>query len=224
MAWGELRCVITSKVVVGNMPFKCTLPVLLKACTQPHQTMRIPLQTPEDIRLQIWKELGRASLDRHHEWRTPVLASTDANGLANARTVVLRRADAVASQFEMYTDKRSPKVAELKTQPLAMLVFWSSRLSWQLRVRVRFKVVSSGAHVESLWQGVKQSPAALDYLSATAPGDALASNASASAAAHTSPFFALLRAQVLQMDWLELSRHGHRRAQLSDNTWVWVTP
>jgi len=36
--------------------------------------------------------------------------------------------------------------------------------------------------------------------------------------------FALLRAQVLQMDWLELSRDGHRRAQLSANTREWLTP
>jgi hypothetical protein len=36
--------------------------------------------------------------------------------------------------------------------------------------------------------------------------------------------FALLRAQVLQMDWLELSRDGHRRAQLSAKTWDWLTP
>jgi hypothetical protein len=36
--------------------------------------------------------------------------------------------------------------------------------------------------------------------------------------------FALLRAQVLQMDWLELSRAGHRRAQLAANTWDWLTP
>ena len=39
--------------------------------------MKIHLQTPEEIRLQIWKELGRASLDRHHEWRTPVLATAE---------------------------------------------------------------------------------------------------------------------------------------------------
>lgn len=50
--------------------------------TQPKPIiMKIHLQTPEDIRPQIWKELGRASLDRHHEWRTPVLASADADGL-----------------------------------------------------------------------------------------------------------------------------------------------
>jgi pyridoxine/pyridoxamine 5'-phosphate oxidase len=76
--------------------------------------MKIHLQTPEEIRTQIWKELGRASLDRHHEWRTPVLASADADGLPEARTVVLRQVDAVAGQLTFYTDSRSPKVAQLQ--------------------------------------------------------------------------------------------------------------
>jgi pyridoxine/pyridoxamine 5'-phosphate oxidase len=186
--------------------------------------MKIHLQTPEEIRPQIWKELGRASLDRHHEWRTPVLASTDADGLADARTVVLRQVDAGAGQLTFYTDSRSPKVVQLKTQAPAMLVFWSARLSWQLRVRVTFSVITSGPEVEALWQGVKQSAAAGDYLSPLPPGAVLPQSSStvkvktanAPAPMHS---FALLRAQVLQMDWLELSRDGHRRAQLSANTW-----
>jgi pyridoxamine 5'-phosphate oxidase len=191
--------------------------------------MKIHLQTPEDIRPQIWKELGRASLDRHHEWRTPVLASADADGLPDARIVVLRQVDAVAGQLTFYTDSRSPKVAQLQAQASAMLVFWSARLSWQLRVRVTCSVITSGPEVETLWQGVKQSAAAGDYLSPRPPGAVLppdsgtadAAKANAPLPAHS---FALLRAQVLQMDWLALSRDGHRRAQLSANTWEWLTP
>jgi general stress protein 26 len=191
--------------------------------------MKIHLQTPEEIRTQIWKELGRASLDRHHEWRTPVLASADADGLPEARTVVLRQVDAVAGQLTFYTDSRSPKVAQLQAQASAVLVFWSARLNWQLRVRVTCSVITSGPEVEALWQGVKQSAAAGDYLSPLPPGAVLppgsgtayAAKASASAPTHS---FALLHAQVLQMDWLELPRDGHRRAQLSANTWEWLTP
>jgi len=189
--------------------------------------MKIHLQTPEEIRLQIWKELGRASLDRHHEWRTPVLACADADGLPDARTVVLRQVDAVVGQLTFYTDSRSPKVAQLQAQASAVLVFWSARLSWQLRVRVACTVITSGPEVEALWQGVSQSAAAGDYLSPRPPGAMLspgsgtADTANANAPAHS---FALLRAQVLQMDWLELSRDGHRRAQLGANTWDWITP
>lgn len=191
--------------------------------------MKIHLQTPEEIRPQIWKELGRASLDRHHEWRTPVLASADADGVPDARTVVLRQVDAGAGMLTFYTDSRSPKVSQLQAKAPAMLVFWSARLSWQLRVRVACSVITSGPEVEALWQGVKQSAAAGDYLSPLPPGAVLspdsgsadAAKASAPAPTHS---FALLRAQVLQMDWLELSRDGHRRAQLSANTWKWLTP
>ena len=191
--------------------------------------MKIHLSTPEEIRPQIWKELARASLDRHHEWRTPVLASADADGLPDARTVVLRQVDAVVGQLTFYTDSRSPKVAQLQAQASAMLVFWSARLSWQLRVRVTCSVITSGPEVEALWQGVKQSAAVGDYLSPRPPGALLppssgmadAPKANVPAPIHS---FALLRAQVLQMDWLELSRDGHRRAQLSANTWDWLTP
>ena len=191
--------------------------------------MKIHLQTPEEIRPQIWKELGRASLDRHHEWRTPVLASAYADGLPDARTVVLRQVDAVAGQLTFYTDSRSPKVAQLQAKAPAVLVFWSARLSWQLRVRVACSVITAGPEIEALWQGVKQSAAAGDYLSPLPPGAVLppdsgtAGTPKASVPAPTHSF-ALLRAQVLQMDWLALSRDGHRRAQLSATTWDWLTP
>lgn len=191
--------------------------------------MKIHLQKPEDIRSQIWKELGRASLDRHHEWRTPVLASADADGLPDARTVVLRQVDALAGQLTFYTDSRSPKAAQLQAKASAMLVFWSARLSWQLRVRVACSVITSGPEVDTLWQGVKHSAAAGDYLAPLPPGTVLspgsgmadADKANESAPTHS---FSLLRAQVQRMDWLELSRDGHRRAQLSANDWVWLTP
>lgn len=191
--------------------------------------MKTHLQTPEEIRPQIWKELGRASLDRHHEWRTPVLATADADGLPDARTVVLRQVDASVGQLTFYTDSRSPKVAQLQTQASAVLVFWSARLSWQLRVRVTCSVITSAPEVEALWQGVKHSAAAGDYLSPRPPGAVLPpSHGTADAAEANAPApthnFALLRAQVLQMDWLELSRAGHRRAQLCVNTWEWLTP
>lgn len=191
--------------------------------------MKIQLLTPQEIRPQIWKELSRASLDRHHEWRTPVLASTDADGLPDARTVVLRQVDAVAGQLTFYTDSRSPKVLQLHAQAQAMLVFWSARLGWQLRVRVACKVITAGPEVEALWHGVKQSAAAGDYLSPLPPGAVLTQGSSTPNAETTDGLtsvhnFAVLRAQVLQIDWLELSREGHRRAQLSATHWEWLTP
>lgn len=201
-----------------------------------------------EISGQVWSQLVRASLDRHHEWRTPVLASTGLDGIAQARTVVLRQVDSAASHLFFYTDRRSPKVLELSAVPAAMLVFWSRRLSWQLRVRVKIDIAQDGPLVASAWSAVAQSPSAGDYLSGMAPGDRLPEAAdipevpggpgrlqpaepqgiptvSAPGNLPSSPHhLAVMRAAVQSIDWLELSRAGHRRALLTDGTVQWLVP
>ena len=202
--------------------------------------MKAPLESPDDIRQHIWRELSRASHDRHHAWRTPVLATATDDGGVNARTVVLRGVDAALGTLVFYTDARSGKVAELAHQPIGMLVFWCGRLHWQLRVRVRLTVHTSGPEVESLWQRVRQSASAGDYLAPVAPGtprvEATGSPTQADAvdAAQASvclpeplgevTHFTVLTAQVTEMDWLELGRAGHRRARVQPDAWTWLTP
>ena len=190
--------------------------------------MKILLQTPDEIRHQIWKELSRATSDRHHAWRTPVLATANSDYSVNARTVVLRNANQLEGQLQIFTDARSPKVAEITGASNAVFVFWSSRLSWQLRVRVIISLITTGPTVDALWQRVKQSASAGDYLTLTPPGSLLNSDASISPKstdiALGESHFAILNAQVIEMDWLELSSAGHRRAKITTDTWEWLTP
>ncbi|MCJ7798217.1 MAG: pyridoxamine 5'-phosphate oxidase family protein, partial [Polaromonas sp.] len=168
--------------------------------------------TEPEIRQRIWLELQRATQDRHHEWRTPVLATVGTDGAPQARTVVLRHAAATLARLQIYTDSRSPKVAELVAQPSASLVFWSKRLSWQLRVRAHMSVQTTGPEVEAVWARVSQSAAAGDYLSACAPGDALSDTQTGNLEQASTHHLAILTAQVQETDWLELTRSGHRRA------------
>ena len=223
--------------------------------------MNTVLQTPKDIRQHIWKELGRATHDRHHAWRTPVLATATDEGGVNARTVVLRRVDAFDQVLEIYTDHRSSKVAELTMQPLGCLVFWSPRLHWQLRVRAEWSVHATGDYVASRWQAVRQTRAAGDYMSQIPPGAFLPNdggntevdikvNADSDAEIDAKVnvnfdykcganvdtvvgsltqnseenYFTVLRAQVVEISWLELGRGGHRRAKLVDEKWQWLNP
>lgn len=176
------------------------------------------------IAARVWQELARAPHDRHHEWRTPVLATQGLEGEPQARTVVLRQADVASWTLTVFTDARSPKCAELAVQPVAQLVFWSARLGWQLRVPVRAMVLKEGAVVLEAWTRMRQSRAAADYLSAEAPGRPLA--AAGSASSHSpelpeSPAFAdahhlaVLQFQAGEIDWLELHREGHRRARMT---------
>lgn len=183
--------------------------------------MNDPLLTEPDLRQRIWQELQRAAQDRHHEWRSPVLATLGVDGVPQSRTVVLRHANTKLAHLLIYTDKRSPKVAELAAHPAITLVFWSKRLNWQLRVRADMSVQTAGPEVEAAWAGVSQSAAAADYLSANTPGDVLPVSPATPSTLH---HLAVLTAQVRHMDWLELGRIGHRRAMFDAHSWEWRTP
>ena len=181
------------------------------------------LSTLAAIDAAVWQELLRAAGDKAHAWRTPVLATTDVGGdetLPDARTVVLREADAHRRQLLFYTDARSPKVAQLQARPRGVLVFWSTDLGWQLRCRVQLAAIVDGLAVSSRWAKIKLSPAAQDYLSPLAPGSPLDGAPPVDHAARGS--FALLTAEVEGIDWLELHPLGHRRAIFGDGPARWV--
>ncbi len=168
----------------------------------------------------IWQELARATRDRGHAWRFAVLATVDGEA-ADARTVVLRDTDRATRTLLIYTDARSPKAAQLTAHPLGTLVLWSPQLSWQLRLRVRLALETSGLRVSSRWAQLKLTPAAQDYLSPLPPGSPLAA---AAPERQSREHFAVLAAVVLSLDWLLLAATGHRRARFDAAGAAWVTP
>lgn len=179
------------------------------------------LSTLNEVEAAIWEELQRSVRDRGHPWRTAVLATVDGDA-ADARTVVLREADAGTRQLRIYTDSRAGKVAQLQAHPAAMLVLWSSPLGWQLRCRLHCDIADDGIAVSSRWARIKLSPAAQDYLSPLAPGSAL--DAQTPALVHRE-YFAVITARVVSIDWMELHPDGHRRAQFdADGPARWLQP
>jgi len=218
------------------------------------------LPTLADIEAGVWQHLTRAPRDKHHEWRTPVLATAARDG-ADARTVVLREVDATARQLVIYTDSRAAKVAQVQAQPLATLVLWSARLGWQLRCKLRCVIHEEGLAVASRWERLKLTRAAQDYLSTAAPGSAvdgadpagslgatpvkaqseralseralteralsersLTERAPSKRALTERACFAVIQAQVLAIDWLELHPEGHRRAVFDEAGSRWLVP
>ena len=183
----------------------------------------------ENLAARLWRELTRAPHDKHHEWRTPVLATQGIDQMGpQARTVVLRHADAALCRLRVYSDARSPKCSELVAQPLAQLTFWSKRLNWQLRVSAQASVEFEGDQVNVAWNHLRQSRAAADYLSESPPGQIQSSNKHLTKNAEDSSLvhhLAILNFQVTSMDWLALSKDGHRRARLTPSGVVnWLVP
>ena len=179
------------------------------------------LETLDAIEAALWRELQAAPRDKQHPWRVPVLATTDGE-IGDARTVILREVDQAQAALLMYTDARAGKVVQIAAHPRGTLVMWSPALGWQLRMRVHLQAVTDGLELSSRWARLELSPAANDYLSPQAPGDALDSALSARG---ERAYFALVEAHVLSIDWLELHAQGHRRARFSNGTTpCWLQP
>ena len=181
------------------------------------------LQTLAEVEAALWHELLRAPRDKHHEWRTPVLATRDGES-ADARSVVLREVDQSSRSLRVFTDSRSPKVAQMGAHPQGTVVMWSSRLSWQLRLRVLMQVETDGLALASRWARLKLSPGAQDYLSPLAPGSVLDGSSAAVSVVHDRGHFALVTLLVQSIDWLELHAEGHRRASFDATGARWLAP
>ncbi len=183
-------------------------------------SLTAPLATLAEIEAAIWSELKAALQTRGHPWRQAVLATADGEG-ADARTVVLREVDVQERTLVFYTDARSPKVAQIAAHPRGTLVLWAATLGWQLRLQVQLAVQSDGLSVSSRWARVSTTLAAQDYLSVLAPGSPLKT---AVPERGTREHFAVLTANVLSIDWLELHADGHRRALFDARGQHWLAP
>ena len=157
----------------------------------------------------LWGYLADIAADSSNPARVLSLATVDASGQPQARSVILR--EAKPWLLTVYSDRRSPKVEQLKQQPQAQLLLWDRDKRWQLRSVAKAEVITEGAETEQLWERIKETHAAQDYRTPQAPGELLDVNASA----QDQPQFAILRFHLTEIDWLELRREGHRRQRLT---------
>lgn len=172
------------------------------------------------IEVSCWHELERAARERGHGWRTMTLATVEGQE-AQARSVTVREVDATAKRVVFYTDDRSPKLAQLQRHPVGTLLAWCPELSWQLRLRVRLHQEQDASLVKARWSRLRLTPAAQDYLSPMAPGEPLER---ADFERGSREHFAMINAEVLSADWLELHPEGHRRAVFGPSGPQWVQP
>ena len=183
------------------------------------------LESLPAIEAAVWRELGHAVRTKGHGWRLGVLATVDGDA-ADARSVVLRDLDAATHTLLMYTDARSPKARQIQTHPQGMLVLWSDKLGWQLRLTVSLTLETAGLRVSSRWAQLKLTPAAQDYLSPLPPGRVVGSVVGAAAVPERTSrdHFAVIAAHVEALDWLELHPQGHRRARFDAAGPAWLSP
>lgn len=112
------------------------------------------LQNPQKLEETIWRLLARGAADAKHPFKLFSIATVNADGLPDARTVVLRNCDISAKELCFHTDIRSGKIAHIKKQPEVCLLFWHPKQSLQLRI-------FGEAHIHHLDEKTRQKIASL---------------------------------------------------------------
>jgi len=172
----------------------------------------------------VWQTLSRATADRRSPARTPVLATTGADGVPDARVVVLRSARRSTGVLEVYTDNRTKKVKDLEINAFATFCVWLPKADLQIRIK-SLAVISSGADVLSVWQSLSASARRV-YGGVPAPG-ALLARPSEHGVQPDPAVLTVLSCQISEIETLHLGRDLHRRARFRrEDDWegAWCAP
>ena len=171
-----------------------------------------------------WLLLEQSIDDPTSPVRTPVLISVSADGLAQGRTVVLRAFNRQQRQLKIYTDVRSEKVAQLRTQPVCTLVAYQPNPMIQLRLKTNAVVNHNNEITRESW-AVMPGPNRCNYLTDPNPGSisVKATDGRPVINAESVPtndeneiaysHFSVIVFAINELEWLYLPRRGHRRAQ-----------
>ncbi len=175
-----------------------------------------------------FNRLGRATRDAKSAWRTPVLATSNAETGVSARTVVLRAWARAPLSLDLFTDARSRKAHDLAHQAVAELVFWDPRASIQLRAKGPCTLHKDDAAAQRAMAGLT-ARARGDYARALPPGSAAdAPETARDLAGDIADNFLLIRLWPERLDRLDIKREGHERAlfRLENGAWAgtWSVP
>ena len=200
-----------------------------RAPSWPGMTIGIDDQTVPDtldaVLAQAWGLLVRGAADRHHRFHTPVLATIGLDGAPEVRTVVLRAADRAERTLRVHSDRRAPKVAEIRADDRVSLAFYDPAEKVQVRVAGRADLhVDADPVARSAWAATSRFGRRC-YLASAGPGTPASMPISGlpeelegrepswDATEAGLPNFVAIRICVTRLDWLHLAHTGHRRAR-----------
>ena len=155
---------------------------------------------------EIFKEIKMATIDSRHSFRYPVLATTH-KGALKQRVVILRKwIDEELLVF--YSDSRTQKVAHIKNHPIVSICFFDSGRKTQVQI-------NGTATLSSEFPLDLEDHQKSDYNSEKPPGTKIVNLDELSNISEL--HFSKITVMIESIDWLQLSREGHRRAKFAKN-------
>lgn len=196
-----------------------------------------PFSIPDDLDAVLddaWTRLTRGANDRRSPLHTPVVAT--GGDAVRQRVMVLRNADRAGSTLRFHTDRRSAKVAMVHAAPQVSVLGYDPAARIQISLHGT-STLATGADADAFWDRTTLSGRRC-YLVNPGPGavvpradgglptdliDRIPTTDESEAGRIN---FAVLIVTVDQLEWLELSARGGRRARFIrrgdawDGTWL----
>ncbi|MGF1481950.1 MAG: pyridoxamine 5'-phosphate oxidase family protein [Cyanophyceae cyanobacterium] len=188
----------------------------------------------EQLLSHIWSTILQGAEDPAHPYHTLAFGTLGAND-AMVRMVVLRSANSQDRTLCFHSDRRAQKIQEIHHHKRVSWLLWDAENKEQLRLRGEASVHLSDRLADRLWE--ESSPKSLKlYVKPTEPGTSIEAPRSGIApelpseldhaqVAAGRKYFAAIRTQIDEIDFLHLHPEGNYRARFVwrqgwDSQWI----
>jgi pyridoxamine 5'-phosphate oxidase len=173
---------------------------------------------PGRLREAAFALLARGVTDRRSPAHTPTLATVDAQGAPQSRTVVLRGFEPSLPELRFHTDIRSPKWAELRARPAVALHVYDPEGKLQVRLAGMAGLHAGDGVADEAWRA-SRFMSRVCYGTQPAPGTAIAAGdgfvlpQEQDGVEAGRVHFGAVLCRIHALDVLHLGVAGHRRAR-----------
>lgn len=195
------------------------------------------VMTLAQIYSRIWDCLTRAAADappQPSSFSTVQAATVGPDGSPRVRTVLLRGVNEPDGRLALYTDRRSPKIAELGRDPRIALVGVDAMHNMQIRVTGEASILLDEGVRRLAWKSSSDQSRRI-YRTTLGPGTPIDNPEDAFAKGHGADEmegfanFCVVEVRVNTLEWLKHSaneRHERARYVRNGDGWEagWITP
>ena len=190
----------------------------------------------DEIKNKIWSMLDNAIKDRSSQFTIPVFICGGQDDF-DGRIVVLRKSDQKNNIIQYHSDIRSNKIAKLKANKNAAMLFYDKEEKIQVRLKVGCTVNHENDVTKKSWLKTGHMSRKC-YLVDHGPGtesetptsglkpelDNFEFTMEQSAVGYKN--FTVIQCKIKSIEWLYLAAKGHRRAKfdLENNKDTWLIP
>ena len=189
-----------------------------------------------EIKNKIWSMLDNAIKNRSSAFRIPVFICGDQNDF-DGRIVVLRKSDQSNDLIQYHSDIRSDKIAKLKTNKNAAMLFYDKEEKIQVRLKVECTINHDNEITKESWLKtvhmsrkcylvdngpVTESQTPTSGLKPKLDNFEYTMNQSEEGYKNVT----VMQCKIKSIEWLYLAAKGHRRARfdLESNKDNWLVP